>query len=98
MFKLFSGIAERKAFFCIRHYTNTTVVSSGTLRAVGGTETGQVFEQAVTITTTKGGSLKARRIVLRLDKPTRDGDIEMVILTNRSGSAQRRSEPRSPAW
>jgi len=81
-FGLLSGIAERSAYFCIRQHANMTVVSSGTLRAAGRTETGQVFEQAVTITTAEGGSLKARRIVLRLDKPTRDGDTEMAILTN----------------
>lgn len=46
-----------------------------------------MFEQAVTITTAEGGSLKARRIVLRLDKPTRDGDAEMAILTNLPTSA-----------
>jgi hypothetical protein len=86
-FKLLSGMVERSAFFCIRHHANMTVVSSGTLRVSGGTETGQVFEQAVTITTAEGGSLKARRIVLRLDKPTRDGDTEMAILTNLPKSA-----------
>ena len=35
-FGLLSGIAARQAFFCIRQHANMTVVSSGTLRAVGG--------------------------------------------------------------
>jgi len=81
-FALLTGIAARSAFFCIRHHANMTVVSSSKLRAVGRTDTGEALEQAVTITTAEGGSFKARRIVLRLDKPTRDGDTEMAILTN----------------
>ena len=83
----FRASSMRLAVFCIRQHANLTVVSSGTSRAVGGTETGQVFEQAVTITTAENGSLKARRIVLRLNKPTRDGDAEMAILTNLPKSA-----------
>jgi hypothetical protein len=86
-FKLLSGMVERSAFFCIRQHANMTIVSSGTLRACGETDTGQAFEQAVTITTSDGGCLKARRIVLRLETPTRDGDAEMAILTNLPKSA-----------
>jgi hypothetical protein len=75
------GIANREGFFVIRQHANMPVSSSGTLRRRGSTETGDVLEQAVTL---KLGEeeLAVRRIVLRLDTPTRDGDTEMSILTN----------------
>jgi hypothetical protein len=77
------GIAKRDGFFVIRHHANMPVTSSGTLRHRGRTESGEVLEQAVTVKL-DGETLMARRIVLRLDKPTRDGDTEMSVLTNLS--------------
>jgi len=79
---LLSGIVARRAYYVIRHHANMTIVSSGTLRLQGRTETGAVYEQSVTILNSEGKPMKARRIVIRLDKPTRDGDTEMAILTN----------------
>jgi hypothetical protein len=79
---LLSGIDERNAFYTIRHHANMTILSAGTLRKRGRIETGEVYEQWVTIKKHDGESTKTRRIVLRLDKPTRDGDAEMAILTN----------------
>jgi hypothetical protein len=77
------GIAKRDGFFVIRHHANMPFTSSGTLRHRGRTESGEVLEQVVTL---KLGEeeLVARRIVMRLDTPTRDGDTEMSILTNLS--------------
>jgi hypothetical protein len=46
-------------------------------------EAGEVFEQEVTIEY-EGSSLTLRRIVLRLSKPIRHGDNEIVVLTNLS--------------
>ena len=79
---LLFGIASRGAFFVIRHHANLRIVSSGTLRHQGRTETGDVFEQKVTLEDESGTQLKVRRIVVRLTAPTRDGDKEMAILTN----------------
>jgi hypothetical protein len=76
------GIAKRDGFFVIRHHANMTLVSSGTIRQCGRTETGQVFEQKVTVRDSTGLTLDVRRIILRLRKPTRDGDLEMSVLTN----------------
>lgn len=90
---LLFGIAGRKGFFLIRHHANMKVVLSGKLKRRGRTDTGEVFEQSVTIERvdeedpTKKEVIKARRIVIRLDKPTRDGDTEMSILTNLPRSA-----------
>jgi IS4 transposase len=75
------GIADREAFFVIRQHAQLPVVSEGTLRRRGRTDTGEVFEQTVTLRL-HDKKLVVRRIVLRLDSPTRDGDAEMSILTN----------------
>ena len=79
---LLRGIAERDGGFVIRHHANLPVLSAGTLRQRGRTETGQVFEQAIVVGPAKGPTLRLRRIVVRLEKPTRDNDEEIAILTN----------------
>ena len=79
---LLFGVAIRSGFFVIRHHANMKLVSSGTRRQRGRTDTGEVSEESVTIEDADGNKLTARRIILRLDKPTRDGDQEMSILTN----------------
>jgi IS4 transposase len=79
---LLFGIAKRDGFFVVRHHANLTLVSSGTPRSCGRTDTGSVFEQSVTIADSAGRTMVVRRIILRLDKPTRDRDVEMSILTN----------------
>ena len=76
------GIADRDGFFAIRHHANMTLVSAGKLTRCGRTETGDVYEQSVTVSSPEGEPMKLRRIVLRLDKGTRDGDSEIAILTN----------------
>lgn len=79
---LLSGIAIKPGFYVIRHHANMRFLSQGTLRRCGRIETGEVFEQSVTIKDPQGNVMRARRVVLRLDQPTRDGDTEMSVLTN----------------
>ena len=79
---LLFGVAIRGGFFVIRHHANMKLVSSGTRHQRGRTDTGEVSEESVTIEDADGNKLTARRIILQLDKPTRDGDQEMSILTN----------------
>lgn len=81
-FALLNGIATRQAFFAIRHHAKLRIVSSGTLRQRGCTETGEVFEQKVTLEGEDGTRLEARRVLVRLETPTRDGELEVAILTN----------------
>jgi IS4 transposase len=76
------GIIRRHAYFVIRQHGNFPIASLGTLRRRGRCDTGQVFEQGVTFYGKKGEAIKIRRVVVRLDKPTRDGDREIAILTN----------------
>lgn len=75
------GLATRPAFFAIRQHANLPIASCGSLRRGGRTETAEIFEQPVTLRTVDG-ELRVRRVVLRLDTPTRDGDTEMAIITN----------------
>lgn len=84
---LLSGITKREAFYIIRQHANMTIVSAGTLRKRGRTDTGEVYEQGATIKNSDSELTKVRRIVIRLDKPTRDGDTEMAILTNLPSTA-----------
>ena len=76
------GICEQQGFYVIRHHANLPLASAGPLTRCGRTDTGEVFEQSVTILNPEGKPMQARRIVIRLDKPTRDEDTEMAILTN----------------
>jgi hypothetical protein len=80
--RLLFGVAKREAFFVIRHHANLPLAWSGTRRRRGRTDTGEVFEQTVTVADSTGDTMRVRRIILQLDKPTRDGDVEMSILTN----------------
>ena len=75
------GVAARDGFFVIRQHANLPIVSQGTLHRRGRTDSGELFEQTVTLRLGED-EMVVRRIVLRLDTPTRDGDTEMAILTN----------------
>jgi hypothetical protein len=74
-------ISKRDAFFIIRHHAVMPITTQGTLRRCGQTDNGEVFEQKVLVIY-QGQSLCARRIVIRLHTPTRDGETELSILTN----------------
>jgi hypothetical protein len=76
------GILQRKSFFAIRQHGNFPLVSQGTLHRRGRCETGELFEQSATFLGDNGTSIRIRRVVVRLDTPTRDGDAEIAILTN----------------
>ena len=77
-----SGIEARSAYFIIRHHQNLPWKAVSFLIEQGRIETGVVYEQTVRIRDEDGISYLWRRIVLRLDQPTRDGDTEIVILSN----------------
>lgn len=77
------GIAQRRAFFLIRQHAQTlTWKRLGKRRYQGRSDTGKVFEQAVELRDGDGNVLRARRITVELDAPTRDGDTELHIRTN----------------
>jgi IS4 transposase len=77
------GIAARHGFFVIRQHAQTLHWKcKGKRRFCGRSETGKVYEQTVELTDEDGATLTARRVTVELDKPTRDGDMEIHILTN----------------
>lgn len=79
---LLYGIAARQGFFAIRQHAKLRIISSGTPRRRGRTETGDVLEHKVTLENEDGVLMEVRRILVRLDKPTRDGEMELAVLTN----------------
>ena len=83
--KIVFGIARQHAFFIIRqHKSNVVWKAQGKRSLVGRDERGrEIYEQAVLLNDeVSGETLTARRITIQLDKPTKDGDWEIHILTN----------------
>jgi IS4 transposase len=77
------GIARRDGFFLVRQHAATlhyTLV--GKRKDRGRVETGRAFEQTLRATNDQGEVLFLRRVSVVLDKPTRDGDTEIHLLTN----------------
>ena len=76
------ALATRRAYGVLRHHANLSWQPFGKRRYVGRTETGRVYEQRGHIYDDAGNVLELRRLTIALDKPTRDGDTEIHILTN----------------
>ena len=75
--------ATNQAYFVVRqHATNVRWQPTGERRKVGRIETGVVYQQRVDLIDDWGGRLSVRRITIKLDQPTEDGDTEIHILTN----------------
>jgi IS4 transposase len=77
-------VALHHAFFAIRqHAVNVRCELQGERRELGRVETGTVFEQDVLLQDgCDSDPLPARRITVRLDKPTEAGEEEVHILSN----------------
>jgi hypothetical protein len=73
---------KKSAFFVARQHGNTPYKPLTELELVGNSATGKVFEQAVEITAPTGETLSIRRVVVTLNKPTRNGDKNIILLTN----------------
>jgi hypothetical protein len=77
------GIRQRGAYFVTRqHATSPRYELLGKRACAGRCGTGIVYEQAVQIFHPDGRSARIRRITVKLDEPTRDGEREIHILTN----------------
>jgi len=75
--------AVNEAYFIIRqHATNVRWEAVGERRKVGRTETGVVYQQRVDLVDNWGNRLSVRRITIKLDQPTEDGDTEIHLFTN----------------
>lgn len=81
------GIWRRQAKFIIRYHANLPYEVVGKRVSKGRTDTGQVFEEPVEIRDPDTGeTLRLRLITLVLDRPTRDKETEIRLLTNLSKS------------
>jgi len=76
------GIVRRSGCFAIREHKGLAWESVSCLRNRGRIEGSRVSEQRIKLVDGEGNQVFLRRVVLRLDKPTRDGETEVVILTN----------------
>jgi hypothetical protein len=75
-------VLRRKAHVLVREHKNLPWTAVDEPRFIGRVETGEVWEQNVMVTAEDGALLKLRRIIIKLDKPTRDGDMELALLTD----------------
>jgi hypothetical protein len=75
------GIAGRQASFIIREHLNLPWTAMAELKFGGRVEGGELWWQPIEITRGRE-TVRLRRIVLRLDRPSRHGDDQIVVLTN----------------
>jgi hypothetical protein len=78
-------IQRAGAFFLVRrHAQNLPYRELGPLAVEGRSATGTVLEQAIAVEDPEhpGAVHRLRRIVVQLDRPTREGDTEVVLVTN----------------
>lgn len=76
------GIKRRKGYFVVRQHGALKGELVGRRRRIGRTDTGVVYEQQLCLTDQDRNQLRVRRITVKLEKPTRDGDTELHLLTN----------------
>ena len=98
------GIRRRRAFFVIRQHASTLCWElRGKRRLVGQDGRGRnIYEQAICLTDPETEeTFTARRITIALDKPTKDGETELHILTNlpqKAAGAVRVADLYSDRW
>jgi hypothetical protein len=98
------GIRRRRAFFVIRQHASTLCWKlRGKRRLVGKDGRGRnIYEQAIRLTDPETEeTFTARRITIALDKPTKDGETELHILTNlprKAAGAVRVADIYSDRW
>jgi hypothetical protein len=94
-------IDQRGAAFITRQHEGLPFEIVNALRSVGRIETGHVAEQRVQVWDAQGNAHLFRRIRVKLDQATRDGDRVLSILTNiplRKASANRVARLYRKRW
>lgn len=81
---VFQAIVARRAYFVVReHIGQLRCRELSKPRYLGRVATGKVYEQALEVEDTQSGETSSlRRLILRLDTPTEDGETEIQLLTN----------------
>lgn len=80
------GIAKRNAHFVIRQHAQLQGELIGRRSKAGRCDSGMVYEQKLRIRGEGTEELIVRRITIERDKPTKDGETEIHILTNLPGT------------
>ena len=81
------GIAARDAYCICRQHQGLPWEEDGEERFIGRSETGAVYEQGILVGDSEGKTRRFRRIRIVLKNATRDGDRELMLLTNLSKTA-----------
>jgi len=76
------NVDKRDAFFIVRQHQNLPWEPVDKLKKVGRIDGAKVSEQSIVVRDHEGNELRLRRIRIHLDKPTRDGDRDVFVLTN----------------
>jgi hypothetical protein len=75
------GIANKGSYFAIRQHQSMPCKSLSGIVFIGDTETGKVYEEKVKLTD-EGKEIEARRVIIKLNKPTRNKEVELSIFSN----------------
>jgi hypothetical protein len=81
------GIADRKGYFVCREHKGLAFSMQSPWRKIGSTESGKVYEQRIELVDDEGEVQRYRRIKVCLKQATRDGETELLLLTNLPKSA-----------
>jgi hypothetical protein len=95
------AIDSRGAGFITRQHAGLPFEPVNVLRSVGRIETGHVAEQRMQVRDAQGGAHLLRRIRVKLNQATRDGDRVLYLLTNlplRKASAKRVARLYRKRW
>jgi Transposase DDE domain len=76
------ALHRKRAFFVIRQHGNMPYKPLSELEFIGQSATGRASGQRVRLTSPEGATPIARRVVVELEKPTRNGDKIVAIFTN----------------
>jgi hypothetical protein len=80
---LLFGMARRSAAFVVRQHSQLQGALLGRATRKGTTRSGPVYEQPMLVRDPDSGEMmRVRRITIKLQEPTRDGDSELHILSN----------------
>lgn len=72
-----------EAFFLARWHRSTLPFrATSRLHRRGRCRAGEIIEQTIEVTDEQGIAHPLRRIILKLDEPTREGETEIVLITN----------------
>ena len=75
-------LCKAKSYFTIRYHRQFPLHPVGRVFSRGRCETGTVSEQNIQVTDEDGQVFFFRKITLTLDVPTRDGETEIVLISN----------------